>query len=444
MICIIYSANFEEQNNGLEERCMSTNSSLNISKKELDASKSDAEDRALQRNLSILTESTNISHQNESIQLDRSFIAELEKDLYSNSSGQNDLEFNSSTSNSSKEMSYQKINNFKPMQDCTNSTSSLTNPLLSDQKSAETLPIGYGAADSTKSTVSSIDKQQISSSSAGTTVAFSDNCSNSTNSQTILNRDWYEKPISSTSSLYSQSSDLSRESVTTNTTIPLSSNEINHSFVTLSNRVVPKTTQQTPPTINSNDLTTTTAHPYIYSSVASLYGSVNNMYDSVTTTPACSLYYGQVSSTNMLLYANGGQIDQHQSYSEQPTVFYDEVTTDDYLRPHRPAPSVPPQLSAQQIQRRLEKIKQQQGGKFDGGGDGNHLQPLYAPAPGDLESEQHKIAQIMYDLGPNTVELEVRNALRAASGDVNLAIRHYKIDQLIRYYKRYIILPYLI
>uniref|UniRef100_T1PEI2 UBA/TS-N domain protein n=1 Tax=Musca domestica TaxID=7370 RepID=T1PEI2_MUSDO len=121
-------------------------------------------------------------------------------------------------------------------------------------------------------------------------------------------------------------------------------------------------------------------------------------------------------AANGQIYANG---------SGQPAI-YDEVAGDDYLRPHRPAPLAPPQLSAQQIQRRLEKLKRQQEAQMEGSNN------LYAPVPSEFEREQQKLQQMMQDLGPNAQEIDVRNALRAASGDTTLAIRHYKIDQLSR------------
>ena len=242
-----------------------------------------------------------------------------------------------------------------------------------------------------------------------------------TNTQSVVNRIWYER-VANQSEYYAQpaleniysnqgiyqATPLSATSVA-NASASASVTEPNHSFVAISNRVI------TPKPANQ-----------MYASSASIYGSVtgHNIYDSVAPTP--STYYGQIplshlNHANGQIYSNGNV-----NTNPNPPAIYDEVALDDYLRPHRPAPLAPPQLSAQQIQRRLEKLKRQQESQNDGHNS------LYAPPPSDYERENQKIQQIMQDLGPNTQEIEVRNALRAASGDINLAIRHYKIDQLSR------------
>nr|AAM50152.1 GH10884p [Drosophila melanogaster] len=74
----------------------------------------------------------------------------------------------------------------------------------------------------------------------------------------------------------------------------------------------------------------------------------------------------------------------------------------------------------------MEKMRLQQQQQLDG------AHQLYAPVPSDYGREQEKLQQLMQELGSSAVEQDVRNALRAASGDVGLATRHYKIDQLAR------------
>ena len=119
----------------------------------------------------------------------------------------------------------------------------------------------------------------------------------------------------------------------------------------------------------------------------------SSIYDTVAPTPN-SVIYERVPIANSidLVYNNINQ-----------SVIYDEVSNEDEsLRPSRPAPNVP--LSAQQIQRRLDKIAQQNG-------------QVYA---------------LMQDLGDDATDDEVRNALEAVNWDRDMAIRHFKIERLCR------------
>lgn len=336
--------------------------------------------------------------------LDKNFIAELEKDMYSNK-GQSDFERNSSQMYANKEAIFKQ--NLTPLKNSA-ATSNHSSPSSNSGASPK---------------MQNIERQ---SGQYGTTPK-SNNLENAeatatNNTQSVVNRIWYER-VANQSEYYAQpalENIYSNQGIYQATPLAAASvanaaaTEANHSFVAISNRVVAsKPANQ------------------IYASSASLYGSVtgNNIYDSVAPTP--STYYGQIplshiTQANGQIYSNGnGSANQ-----VQPAI-YDEVTLDDYLRPHRPAPLAPPQLSAQQIQRRLEKLKRQQESQNDGHSS------LYAPPPSDYERENQKIQQIIQDLGPNTQELDVRNALRAASGDIHLAIRHYKIDQLSRYVEIY-------
>ncbi|XP_061390843.1 activated Cdc42 kinase Ack-like [Musca vetustissima] len=344
------------------------------------------EDSALQKNLSTLslekqTQQTTVN--DAQVVLDKNFIAELEKDMYSNK-GHNDFERNTTQMYANKEAVYANKQNLTPLKNSSNSLSNNSSPSSNN-----------GASPKMHNT----DRQKNATAASGV--------SNTT--QSVVNRIWYER-VANQSEYYAQPT---AENIYSNQGIyqatpaaaitTSTSQEANHGFVAVSNRVVP------PKTANQ-----------IYASSASIYGSVTGpgIYDSVAPTP--STYYGQVPLSHMSgngqIYSNGGG---------QPAI-YDEVAGDDYLRPHRPAPLAPPQLSAQQIQRRLEKLKRQQEAQMEGSNN------LYAPIPSEYEREQQKLQQMMQDLGPNAQEIDVRNALRAASGDTTLAIRHYKIDQLSR------------
>uniref|UniRef100_A0A1A9W8D5 Non-specific protein-tyrosine kinase n=1 Tax=Glossina brevipalpis TaxID=37001 RepID=A0A1A9W8D5_9MUSC len=351
-----------------------------------------AEDTALQRNLSSLSidkqqqenskgsQSGEQNHQQ--VTLDESFIAELEKDMYANK-GQNDLERNSAAMYANKEVLFKTDLTPLKGRETTNSHSYQSSPLSNLQVSPKIhnteRSSDYGTAEMQKKSIVS--------------TMTSSGVTNTT--QSLVNRIWYEQ-------VGAREEILQKQEIYQAT--PATTSETNHSFVAISNRVVACKQQQ----------------QHIYSSASSLYGAVlgsaQNMYDSVAPTP--STFYGQIPMGNSQVYANGGVAIPLQ------TAIYDEVTGDDYLRPHRPAPLAPPQLSTQQIQRRLEKLKRQQEAQIEGSNT------LYAPIPSEYERENQKIIQMMNDLGPNTMEQDVRNALRAASGDVNLAIRHFKIDQL--------------
>ncbi|XP_037887710.1 uncharacterized protein LOC119636447 [Glossina fuscipes] len=355
-----------------------------------------AEDTALQRNLSNLSldkqqqqqsqkiiNGSQSNDQNQRVMLDESFIAELEKDMYTNK-GQNDLERNSTAMYANKEVLFKTDLTPLKGREATNSHSYQSSPSSNLQVSPKIhnseRNCDYGNVEMQhKSIVSSI------SSSASTNTT-----------QSVVNRIWYEQ-------VGAREEILQKQEIYQ--AAPVTTSDTNHSFVAVSNRVVASKQQQ----------------QHIYSSAGSLYGPVlassQNMYDSVAPTP--STFYEQIPISNSQIYANGGIPVALQS------AIYDEVTGDDYLRPHRPAPLAPPQLSTQQIQRRLEKLRRQQEAQIEGSNT------LYAPIPSEYERENQKIKQIMNDLGPNgAVEQDVRNALRAASGDVNLAIRHFKIDQL--------------
>ncbi|XP_058984380.1 activated Cdc42 kinase Ack [Musca domestica] len=364
-----------------------------------------AEDSALQKNLSTLSLEKQTTIQttvnDAQVVLDKNFIAELEKDMYSNK-GHNDFERNTTQMYSNKEAVYANKQNLTPLKNSSNSLSNNSSPSSNNGASPKMHNAerqSQYAASSFYASNQDLQKQNnLDNASAA---------SNVSNTQSVVNRIWYER-VANPSEYYAQPTAeniYSNQGIYQATPAAATTNptDANHSFVAISNRVVPPK--------NANQ---------VYASSASIYGSVTGpgVYDTVAPTP--STYYGQVPLSHMgangQIYANG---------SGQPAI-YDEVAGDDYLRPHRPAPLAPPQLSAQQIQRRLEKLKRQQEAQMEGSTN------LYAPIPSEFEREQQKLQQMMQDLGPNAQEIDVRNALRAASGDTTLAIRHYKIDQLSR------------
>uniref|UniRef100_A0A182MW49 Uncharacterized protein n=1 Tax=Anopheles culicifacies TaxID=139723 RepID=A0A182MW49_9DIPT len=169
-----------------------------------------------------------------------------------------------------------------------------------------------------------------------------------------------------------------------------SSPQKTHNFVALSNGVAPL----------QYGSTASLAGPNIYSSVyngsiaSDVYQTVaGDLYDVVAPTPA-SLYE---------------RVPTHQVYNNMTNqvpmtgAIYDEVANEQSeLRPIRPAPSAP--LSAQQIQRRLDRLAQQ----------------------------DQQVANLMQELGDEANEEEARNSLTAVNWDHTLAVRHFKIERLCR------------
>lgn len=304
-------------------------------------------------NLSLERQELSLSQpQSESVLLDKSFIAELEKDMYSS---REDYQRNSSQMYANKEIVYKQ--NLTPLKNASSGGLNLSN---------------HSSPTSNPSEASTTPKQHNVEAAA------------TTSTQSLVNRIWYERVAATPSEYYAQppQETAPQEQLYQNQ----QQAETHHSFVAISNRVVA-------PKNNT-----------VYASSASLYAG-GERYDAVAASTAGSTYYGQVPTNGAI---------------------YDEVTLDDYLRPTRPAPLAPPPLSAQQIQRRLDKMRQQQQQQLEG------AHQLYAPVPSEAQREQEKLQQLMQELGSSAVEQDVRNALRAASGDVQLALRHYKIDQLSR------------
>lgn len=147
---------------------------------------------------------------------------------------------------------------------------------------------------------------------------------------------------------------------------------------------------------SANDTRSNHYESNIYNSVAgdSVYGE--NFYDAVQSQTPSVIY----DSTASVYTAQ-----QHQAIYDEVTA-YDELRWQPQTAALRPAPAPPTQsayLSQQQINRRLEKINQQQG----------------------------VIAELMNKLSmDNMTEVEAKEALEASNWNTDLATRHFKIDRL--------------
>lgn len=168
----------------------------------------------------------------------------------------------------------------------------------------------------------------------------------------------------------------------------------------------------------------------IYDSIAGdIYGSINgNLYDVVQGTPGGN--YSSYGSTGGIYMQQSqiqqGQLNQNMQQLQQiqQQAIYDEVAAyEELLRPTRPAPSLPSganvtlnnsthiptlpptPLSHQQIQRRVERLAQQ----------------------------QTRIGALMSDLlTDNVSEQEARESLEACKWDHAAAARHFKVERLFK------------
>ncbi|XP_055531416.1 activated Cdc42 kinase Ack [Wyeomyia smithii] len=140
--------------------------------------------------------------------------------------------------------------------------------------------------------------------------------------------------------------------------------------------------------------------------IANIYNSVYNgndiystigsdIYDTVAATPSSFYERVPVNPASQQLYNNVSQLPP-------PAAIYDEVYNEDLLRPTRPAPSAP--LSAQQIQRRLDRLAQQ----------------------------DQQVTALLAELGEEADEQDARDALTAVNWDHTLAVRYFKIERLSR------------
>lgn len=326
--------------------------------------------------------------------LDKSFIAELEKDMYKRPGGQTDFERNSSQMYANKETVYKS--NLTPLKNLNSSPpSNGASPKVKNERYGSVMADNRSSIYASSTNDMELMQKQNNSDQQATT-------------SSVINQIWYEK-VAGRSEYYSQPpSDVYQNTYANQANEAM---QQSHNFAVMSNRAMLPKAQN------------------IYNSVpASVYGSVSReMYDSVAPTP--STYYGQVPLNGgaipggASIYANGSL------HSLMNPVIYDEVSLEDYLRPTRPAPLAPPQLSAQQIQRRLERLRQQQEAEGAAGGSDAGAASIY----GTAESlELQMITTLMNDLGPPATEADIRAALRAANGDPIVAVRYYKIDQLSR------------
>lgn len=138
-----------------------------------------------------------------------------------------------------------------------------------------------------------------------------------------------------------------------------------------------------------------------------------NLYSSVSGDIYSSVIYDTASGSSVSPY---GHIEPSLYNNVMESAIYDEVAE---LRPHRPAPQAPQGqvLSAQQIQRRLEKQQ--------------HQQQIYSNTS-EVNSEMQKIQLFLNDVGDQATYEEARQVLASCNWDHSAAVRNYKIENLLR------------
>lgn len=187
----------------------------------------------------------------------------------------------------------------------------------------------------------------------------------------------------------------------------------NHNFVAIANRPA-STIQNDAKSLNTN----------VYNNVSSnFYSTVaGEFYDTVPANiNTASAPYSSILRNNKASFFGND--------SQTVPVIYDEVSNDDLLRPHRPAPLAPPLLSSQQILRRLEKERKNQLQQQI------QQQQLYGnlaagTANGIIESQ--KVQELMLEIDEDATDVEATQALEAVGWDHYKAVRHYKIEKLVR------------
>lgn len=395
---------------------------------DIDSSNSESLSDSLRVNLSALSLDDSINKSAATPKkLDKSLYTDLEKEIYKSESTSSSVNVNTSQNydrislgkeNSvsaipseiyerrlegpSSALSLNKVQNAttKSMKQTNTLTKSTNQEIAQVHRNPYEIPLNFtqNAISSTKNYPSSMHpyaKQN------NTEMTPNNSSVNDTNS--VINQIWFEQQTAKDVNVQSP-----RKSFYSNVAQPPIGQEKNHNFVAISNRPTSMIQNDTKP-LNTN----------IYSSVAGdFYSSVaGDFYDTVPSNNAASALYVSMPRNNTnSIYGNE---------SQTVPVIYDEVSSEDVLRPHRPAPLAPPPLSSQQIQRRMEKERQNQ----------LQQQQIYGnlaagTANGIIESQ--KVLELMQEVGDDATHIEATQALQAVGWDHSLAVRHFKIERLMR------------
>lgn len=409
---------------------------------------------SLKVNLSSLTLNDTSELESESVipsksddhpKLDRAFLAELEKTIYKNDISVANVNVNISQPNEFQQTNA-KDNTVRSIPSKMYGQASmnwLQNGITSNGSSTSSSSAAAGASSS-----SSVNSYQ----SIGTNSIHSP--AKYKNNDTTIKMTNYEttasinaQPMTLSKKLYNtEISSIDYSAITTNV------NQINSNYANASNNQQQLYSNYTMTNALINNIPSngtmheSKQHNFVAQSNQKL-PSVTNVYNTVNS----DIYGGSMAGASGNVYDivassnNDAYYQMIQPSNELQTVIYDEVAGDE-MRPHRPAPGPPPTgtiLSAQQIQRRIERAQkgqpQQKQQQLYGNLNGStYANSSYAIANHSTYEEiqnpnsQQEIYSFIKELNDDATEQEAKDALNAANWDHNQAVRHFKIERLMR------------
>lgn len=329
--------------------------------------------------------------------LDRAFLAELEKEIYKNDNAAINLNVNNAQANEFGTLNA-KDNTVSAISHSTNWLKNDVTAKVYQQKNA------VAAAMQSPSKYNNDSIKMSNNESATTNLALSKKLYNSEINSADLN------------AIYASSAS-NQMGIANNVTMATANSGSNQAIysnyaMTGNNSVTQHDQKYNFVTSASNNYSVgaaTTNINNIYSVASDIYGSAAgvNVYD-VVASSSNSEYYQTI------------QPNDFQS------VIYDEVAADMDIRPHRPAPG-PPILSAQQIQRRLERAQKEQSHQLYGNLESNYVNNSFSNA-----AANHSIYEEINQKA-NTIsscnDVSTKDTLNAANSGT---IKNMKIEQLLR------------
>lgn len=362
---------------------------------------------SLKVNLSSNTGDDSFDIKNSPMKLDKSFLTELEKNLYKNERENKNLNLpsekytNCMNNTSIYQKSFSNLEKMSNINSMTNepSSSNSTNLLQSPQSKKctnTTKSINHELSnyvrnlnENTYTNVNNVNNVNYKNYFTLPSGGKQSNVSNYGDTSSIINQIWMETA-------------LNPQNIQNNTQ---ASSSNTHNFVAISNRQL----------IDSPKKESQTSHSQLQSQNSNHLNDRSNIYSSVAGDMYSSVIYDKIGASNYAgLYSNDMSMIQNTASS---LPIYDEVAE---LRPHRPAPIIPPNqiLSAQQIQRRLEKQQQQQ---------------IYGNMVlSDNLDESQKISAFLREAGEDVREQEARQFLISSNWDQLTAVKNFKIEKLTR------------
>lgn len=380
----------------------------------------------------------------ETTKIDKTFLAELEKEMYKNDTAMSNLNVNMSAAHNNQYQNGKKYSVTAISSDVyanrlhneTMSPSRLThsqvkaiNADVTYAKSnyESTSPIGrnyYSPTSNKKQFNTNVNHTDMTTTATGSPMA---GCSNQTWPVATIDRPMSMAEINEAVRTQAIYSNFAMSNVYSNAASLAA--EQQHNFVAVSNR------PSAPAVCSTNSLSRAN-----YSVTSDIYGSLagGNMYDVVAAPQSSnsSAYYGFVMPTTADVHAKPIDYYETTASNESQTVIYDEVAGEDLLRPHRPAPIAPPILSAQQIQRRLERVQNEQQQQLYGNIGGHYQLTNGFDSIDAIGNQQQKVMALISDVAGDSGdanEQEARQALIAANWDHATAVRKIKIERLLRY-----------